>query len=90
MAHMRAAKRQEQSPAHGVPDVPRTTQGWRGRGLAEERNGAPHVTELTRGAIRLVVNGGGHVTTAGCPDGVKRVAWGGTQVRYHAGNSMCT
>ena len=50
MAHMRAAKWQEQSPAHGVPDVPRATQGWRGRGPAQERHGAAHAPELTRGA----------------------------------------
>ena len=49
VARMRAAKRQEQSPAHGVPDVPRTTQGWRGRGPAQERHGAAHAPELTRG-----------------------------------------
>ena len=49
MARMRAAERQEQSPAHGLPDVPRATQGWRGRGPAQERDGAAHAPKLTRG-----------------------------------------
>ena len=48
-SRMRAAERQEQSPAHGVPDVPRATQGWRGRGPAQECDGAAHAPELTRG-----------------------------------------
>ena len=52
VARMHAAKRQEQSPAHGVPDVPRATQGWRGRGPAQERDGAAHAPELTRGGSR--------------------------------------
>ena len=62
MAHMRTAKRQEQSPAHDVPDVPRTTPGWRGRVPAEERCAAAHATGLTHGTgvwkISLRVLGG--------------------------------
>ena len=51
MAHMLAAERQEQSPAHGVSDVPSTTQGWRDRGLAQERCVAAHAPELTRSTV---------------------------------------
>ena len=47
VARMRTAKRQEQSPAHGVPNVPSRAQGWFGRGPAEERRAAAIVAGLS-------------------------------------------
>ena len=47
VARMRTAKRQEQTPAHGVPNVPSRTQGWFGRGPAEERRAAAIVAGLS-------------------------------------------
>ena len=51
VARMRTAKRQEQTPAHGVPNVPSRAQGWFGRGPAEERRAAATVAGLMRGAL---------------------------------------
>ena len=51
VARMRTAKRQEQSPAHGVPNVPSRAQGWFSRGPAEERRVAATVAGLMRGVL---------------------------------------
>ena len=51
VARMRTAKRQEQSPAHGVPYVPSRAQGWFSRGPAEERRATAAVAGLMRGVL---------------------------------------